>query len=85
MLNGVLPLGFMAMYEKAHRLEQRHYPQALGLAKAREDQVTYCPTLRGMAPQAANPKLANEALSLADTAAEAAPSAGPRLAAMPRS
>jgi hypothetical protein len=31
-----------------------------------------------MAPQAANPKLANEALSLADTAAEAAPSAGPR-------
>jgi hypothetical protein len=78
-LNGVLPLGCMAMYEKAHELEQRYYRQALGLAKAGEDQVTYCRTLRGMAPQAANPKLANEALSLADTAAEAAPSAGPRL------
>ncbi|MDH6219715.1 hypothetical protein [Streptomyces pseudovenezuelae] len=76
--------GWMAMYEKAHGLGQRYYRQALGLAKAGEDQVTYCRTLRGMALQAANLKLANEALSLADTAAEAAPSAGPRLQAFLR-
>ncbi|MFM9447515.1 hypothetical protein [Streptomyces acidiscabies] len=76
--------GWMAMYEKAHGLGQRYYRQALGLAKAGSDQVTYCRTLRGMALQAANLKHANKALELADSAAEAAPSAGPRLQAFLR-
>lgn len=76
--------GWMAMYEKAHGLGQRYYRQALGLAKAGDDQVTYCRTLRGMALQAANLKHANRALELADSAAEAAPSAGPRLVAFLR-
>ena len=76
--------GWMAMYEKAHGLGQRYYRQALGLAKAGSDQVTYCRTLRGMALQAANLKHANKALELADSAAEAAPAAGPRLQAFLR-
>jgi hypothetical protein len=76
--------GWMAMYEKAHGLGQRYYRQALGLAKAGGDEVTYCRTLRGMALQAANLKHANKALELADSAAEAAPSAGPRLQAFLR-
>jgi hypothetical protein len=76
--------GWMAMYEKAHGLGQRYYHQALGLAKAADDQVTYCRTLRGMALQAANLKHANRALELADSAAEAAPQSGPRLQAFLR-
>ncbi|MFI0232098.1 hypothetical protein [Streptomyces sp. NPDC017086] len=76
--------GWMAMYERAHGLGQRYYRQALGLAKAANDQVTYCRTLRGMALQAANLQHANKALELADSAAEAAPSAGPRLVAFLR-
>jgi hypothetical protein len=76
--------GWMAMYEKAHGLGQRYYRQALGLAKAGSDQVTYCRTLRGMALQAANLKHAGKALELADSAAEAAPQAGPRLQAFLR-
>jgi hypothetical protein len=73
--------GWMAMYEKAHGLGQRYYMQALELAAAAEDHVTYCRTLRGMALQAANLKHARRALELADSAAEAAPKAGPRLTA----
>ncbi|CAL9309579.1 hypothetical protein SUDANB180_03078 [Streptomyces sp. enrichment culture] len=76
--------GWMAMYERAHGLGQRYYRQALGLAKAADDQVTYCRTLRGMALQAASLRHANRALELADSAAEAAPSAGPRLVAFLR-
>ncbi|MFJ9423433.1 hypothetical protein [Streptomyces sp. NPDC101249] len=76
--------GWMAMYERAHGLGQRYYRQALGLAKAADDQVTYCRTLRGMALQAANLQHAAKALELADSAAEAAPSAGPRLLAFLR-
>lgn len=73
--------GWMAMYEKAHGLGQRYYVQALELAGAAEDHVTYCRTLRGMSLQAANLKHARKALELADSAAEAAPKAGPRLQA----
>ncbi|MGW3564333.1 hypothetical protein ACWDSL_10630 [Streptomyces sp. NPDC000941] len=73
--------GWMAMYEKAHGLGQRYYVKALELAAAAEDHVTYCRTLRGMALQAANLKHARKALELADSAAEAAPAAGPRLRA----
>jgi hypothetical protein len=71
--------GWMAMYEKAHSLGQRYYLKALSLASEAGDHVTYCRTLRGMALQAANLKHARLALELADSAAEAAPKAGPRL------
>ncbi|MFI1938501.1 hypothetical protein ACH44C_15180 [Streptomyces purpureus] len=71
--------GWMAMYERDHGLGQRYYLRALELAGAANDHVTYCRTLRGMALQAANLKHASKALELADSAAEAAPKAGPRL------
>ncbi|MFJ8333451.1 hypothetical protein [Streptomyces sp. NPDC094437] len=76
--------GWMAMYEKAHGLGQRYYRQALGLARAGDAQVTYCRTLRGMALQAAHLKQSAKALELADSAADAAPSAAPRLQAFLR-
>ena len=73
--------GWMAMYEKAHGLGQQYYVQALKLAAAARDHVTYCRTLRGMALQASNLGYGSKALQLADSAAEAAPAAGPRLRA----
>ncbi|MEV8599959.1 hypothetical protein AB0465_08655 [Streptomyces griseoviridis] len=76
--------GWMAMYEKAHGLGQRYYVQALDLARAAEDHATYCRTLRGMSLQASNLGYGPKALELADSAAEAAPSAGPRLVAFLR-
>lgn len=74
-------MGWMAMYEKAHGLGQRYYLQALQLARAADDHVTYCRTLRGMALQAAHLQHARQAYELANSAAEAAPAAGPRLQA----
>ncbi|MFJ4771359.1 hypothetical protein ACIP88_19985 [Streptomyces uncialis] len=76
--------GWMAMYEKAHGLGQKYYVRALGLAQEAGDQVTYCRTLRGMSLQASNLGHGHKALELADSAAEAAPSAGPRLLAFLR-
>ncbi|MFF1353712.1 tol-pal system YbgF family protein [Streptomyces sp. NPDC058297] len=76
--------GWMAMYEKAHGLGQRYYVQALGLAREAEDHITYCRTLRGMSLQASNLGYGPKALELADSAAEAAPTAGPRLVAFLR-
>ncbi|GAB1337628.1 hypothetical protein ACE1SV_42180 [Streptomyces sp. E-15] len=76
--------GWMAMYERAHGLGQRYFVQALDLAKEGGDQITYCRTLRGMALQAASLRHASKALELADSAAEAAPAAGPRLVAFLR-
>ncbi|MFJ9360789.1 hypothetical protein [Streptomyces mirabilis] len=76
--------GWMAMYEKAHGLGQTYYVKALKLADEAGDHVTYCRTLRGMSLQAANLGHARMALELADSAAEAAPSAGPRLVAFLR-
>ncbi|WP_327297518.1 MULTISPECIES: hypothetical protein [unclassified Streptomyces] len=76
--------GWMAMYEKAHGLGQRYYVQALGLAREAEDRVTYSRTLRGMSLQASNLRHGPKALELANSAAEAAPSGGPRLVAFLR-
>jgi hypothetical protein len=76
--------GWMAMYEKAHGLGQTYYVKALRLADEAEDHVTYCRTLRGMSLQASNLGHGRMALQLADSAAEAAPSAGPRLVAFLR-
>ncbi|MFB6893490.1 hypothetical protein ACFCX4_29705 [Kitasatospora sp. NPDC056327] len=73
--------GWMAMYETAHGLGQQYYVQALKLAREARDHVTYCRTLRGMALQASNLGYGPKALELADSAAEAAPAAGPRLRA----
>jgi tetratricopeptide (TPR) repeat protein len=76
--------GWMAMYEKAHGLGQTYYAKALKLADEASDHVTYCRTLRGMSLQASNLRHGRMALELADSAAEAAPSAGPRLVAFLR-
>ncbi|MGW5433894.1 hypothetical protein ACWET9_43185 [Streptomyces sp. NPDC004059] len=76
--------GWMAMYEKAHGLGQTYYTTALKLADEAGDHVTYCRTLRGMSLQASNLRHGRMALELADSAAEAAPSAGPRLVAFLR-
>ncbi|MFB7291109.1 hypothetical protein [Actinacidiphila glaucinigra] len=76
--------GWMAMYEKAHGLGQRYYVKALRLAGEAQDHVTFCRTLRGMSLQASNLGYGRKALELADSAAEAAPSAGPRLVAFLR-
>ncbi|MQY14464.1 hypothetical protein SRB5_46310 [Streptomyces sp. RB5] len=76
--------GWMAMYEKAHGLGQTYYLKALKLASEAQDHVTYCRTLRGMSLQASNLGHGQRALELADSAAEAAPSAGPRLVAFLR-
>ncbi|MFC5152687.1 hypothetical protein [Streptomyces amakusaensis] len=76
--------GWMAMYEREHGLGQRYYVKALKLAGAAGDHVTYCRTLRGMSLQAANLGHGNKALQLADSAAQAAPGAGPRLVAFLR-
>ncbi|MET7919837.1 hypothetical protein ABZU45_28935 [Streptomyces avermitilis] len=76
--------GWMAMYEKAHGLGQTYYVKALKLAQEAQDHVTYCRTLRGMALQASNLGHGQKSLELADSAAEAAPTAGPRLVAFLR-
>ncbi|MGO4457739.1 hypothetical protein AB4039_10585 [Streptomyces sp. M-16] len=76
--------GWMAMYERQHRLGQDYYVSALKLAGEAEEHVTYCRTLRGMSLQASNLGYGRRALELADSAAEAAPVAGPRLVAFLR-
>ncbi|MFJ6565941.1 hypothetical protein ACIQNU_00825 [Streptomyces sp. NPDC091292] len=76
--------GWMAMYEKAHGLGQSYYVKALALARDADDPLTYCRTLRGMSLQASNLGHGRKALELADSAAQAAPSAGPRLRAFLR-
>ncbi|MCX4526432.1 MULTISPECIES: hypothetical protein [unclassified Streptomyces] len=76
--------GWMAMYERQHRLGQDYYVSALKLAGEAEDHLTYCRTLRGMSLQASNLGYGRRALELADSAAEAAPAAGPRLVAFLR-
>ncbi|MER8234099.1 hypothetical protein [Streptomyces sp. NPDC094049] len=76
--------GWMAMYERAHGLGQRYYTRALDLARESGDQLTYCRTLRGMSLQASHLRFGPKALEYADSAAEAAPQAGPRLVAFLR-
>lgn len=76
--------GWMAMYEKAHGLGQTYYVKALKLASEAQDHVTYCRTLRGMSLQASNLGHGRRSMELADSAAEAAPAAGPRLVAFLR-
>ncbi|MER5885145.1 hypothetical protein ABT160_15060 [Streptomyces sp. NPDC001941] len=73
--------GWMAMYERDHGTAQTYYLKALRLAGRAEDHVTYCRTLRGMSLQASHLGHGPLALELADSAAEAAPKAGPRLRA----
>ncbi|MEU6330444.1 hypothetical protein ABZ851_24670 [Streptomyces sp. NPDC047049] len=76
--------GWMAMFEREHRIGQKYYVKALKLAGAAEDHLTYCRTLRGMALQASHLGHGAKALELADAAAETAPVAGPRLTAFLR-
>ncbi|MGW4252846.1 hypothetical protein [Streptomyces californicus] len=76
--------GWMAMYERAHGLGQTYYLRALDLAQESGDQLTYSRTLRGMSLQASHLRYGRKALDYADSAAEAAPQAGPRLVAFLR-
>ncbi|HWU08402.1 MAG TPA: hypothetical protein VN520_18820 [Streptomyces sp.] len=76
--------GWMAMYEDQQGLGQKYYLRALDLAGAAEDHLTYCRTLRGMSLQATHLGHGRKGLELAEAAAEAAPSAGPRLVAFLR-
>ncbi|MFI7103321.1 hypothetical protein ACIBK8_28700 [Streptomyces sp. NPDC050161] len=76
--------GWMAMYEKDHAAAQRWYLKALDLADDAGDHVTYCRTLRGMSLQMTSLRHGVKGLEFADCAAEAAPSAGPRLVAFLR-
>ncbi|MEV0604650.1 hypothetical protein AB0I82_35870 [Streptomyces sp. NPDC050315] len=76
--------GWMAMYEREQGLGQTYYLKALRLAGRAEDHVTYCRTLRGMSLQASHLGYGPRALEFADSAAEAAPAAGPRLVAFLR-
>ncbi|KOU43950.1 hypothetical protein [Streptomyces sp. WM6378] len=76
--------GWMAMYEREHGTGQTYYLRALDLAREADDHVTYCRTLRGMSLQASNLRYGSKALEYADSAAEVAPSAGPRLTAFLR-
>jgi hypothetical protein len=72
---------WMAMDESAHGLAQQYYRQALRLAGAARDHLTYCTALRGMSVQAVGLGHGRLALQYADAAAEAAPAAGPRMRA----
>ncbi|GEB57166.1 hypothetical protein [Streptomyces gardneri] len=76
--------GWMAMYENRQGLGQQYYLKALELAGEAEDHLTYCRTLRGMSLQATHLGHGKKGLDLADSAAEAAPVAGPRLVAFLR-
>ncbi|MFE7130001.1 hypothetical protein ACFVIM_04005 [Streptomyces sp. NPDC057638] len=73
--------GWMAMYEREHGTAQDYYVKALKLAAHADDHLTYCRTLRGMSLQASHLRHGPLALRLADSAAEAAPKASPRLRA----
>ncbi|MEU8526439.1 hypothetical protein AB0C77_12705 [Streptomyces sp. NPDC048629] len=76
--------GWMAMYENRQGLGQQYYLRALDLAGEAEEHITYCRTLRGMSLQATHLGHGKKGLELADSAAEAAPSSGPRLVAFLR-
>ena len=73
--------GWMAVDETQNGIAQRYYLQALKLAGAAEDHLTYCTALRGMSVQAVQLGHGQKALDLANAAAEAAPEAGPRMRA----
>ncbi|MDT0305779.1 tetratricopeptide repeat protein [Streptomyces sp. DSM 44917] len=73
--------GWMAVDEALHGLAQQYYVKALELAGAAEDYMTYCHVLRGMSVQAADLGHGSSAVRLANAAADAAPSAAPRMRA----
>lgn len=75
------PTGWMAMYEKDHAAAQRWYLKALSLADEAGDHVTYCRTLRGLSLRMTSLRHGRQGLEFADSAAEAAPKADPRLVA----
>lgn len=73
--------GYMAMDERLDGLAQRYYTQALTLAGAASDHLTYCTILRGMSVQAVDLGHSRLSLRLADSASAASPQAGPRMLA----
>ena len=73
--------GYMAMDERADSLAQSYWVQALNLAGAAEDHLTFCTTLRGMSVQAVDLGHSTLSLRLAQAASAASPQAGPRMLA----
>ncbi|MFD7547212.1 transcriptional regulator [Streptomyces sp. NPDC059816] len=73
--------GWMAEDEALHGLAQRYYVKGLELAREGGDHLTYCHVLRGMSVQAADLGHGPDAVRLADAAAAAAPTTGPRMRA----
>lgn len=73
--------GWMAVDEGLQGLAQRYYVKGLELAGAAADHKTYCHILRGMSVQAVNLGHGSAARRLADAAAAASPTAGPRMRA----
>ncbi|MEU3958287.1 tetratricopeptide repeat protein [Streptomyces buecherae] len=73
--------GWTAVDEGLNGLAQRYYIKGLELAGAADDHMTYCHILRGVSVQAANLGHGVPAARYANAAAEAAPSAEPRLRA----
>ncbi|RBM19075.1 tetratricopeptide repeat protein [Streptomyces sp. PT12] len=73
--------GWMAVDEGLHGLAQRYYVKGLELAGASNDHLTYCHILRGMSVQAADLGHGPHAVRLANSAAAASPTSGPRMRA----
>ncbi|GGZ70054.1 tetratricopeptide repeat protein [Streptomyces bluensis] len=73
--------GWMAMDANQNGLAQQYYQLALRLAGQAGDHLTYCTALRGMSVQAVGLGHGRIALQYADSAAAAAPAAGPRMRA----
>lgn len=73
--------GYMAVDERLDLLGQSYYTQALELALAAGDHLTYCTTLRGMSVQAVELGHGSAALRYAEAASAASPEAGPRMRA----
>ncbi|QKW54629.1 tetratricopeptide repeat protein [Streptomyces buecherae] len=73
--------GWTAVDEGLNGLAQRYYVKGLELAGAADDHMAYCHILRGVSVQAANLGYGVPAARYANAAAEAVPSAEPRLRA----
>lgn len=73
--------GWMAVDEGLHGTAQQYYVKGLELAGASDDYLTYCHILRGMSVQSADLGQGSTAVSWANAASEASPTAGPRMAA----
>ncbi|GAV46345.1 transcriptional regulator [Streptomyces acidiscabies] len=73
--------GWMAVDEGLHGSAQQYYVKGLELAGASDDHLTYCHILRGMSVQSVDLGHGSTAVTWANAASEASPTAGPRMKA----